>query len=96
MKSRLFLAVAAMLALGLAAAPAEAAKRKPTKLTVAKRSYLTAGTTVYPGSQNYHDYIIMPNTTALSAIDPSGSSRGPLPGPFDLPGARPLAVDFGR
>lgn len=83
---RLMLSLAALAAIGLAAGPAEAAKRKPTRITVAKRSYLDPGTTVAPGSQRYHDYIFTPNTTALSAIDPSRSGRSPLPGPFDLPG----------
>ena len=95
---RLMLAAAALAALGLAVpAPAEAGSRQPTKLTVTKkpkRSFLDAGTTVFPGSQTYHDYIFVPNTTAFTGIDPSGQSRGPLPGPFDLPGMRPLTVDF--
>ena len=44
-----------------ARAQADAAvRRSRTRVTVTRRSYLDAGTEVYPGSQNYSGYIFPP------------------------------------
>ena len=36
-------------------------RRSATRITVTRRSYLDAGTEVYPGSMSYSDYIFPPN-----------------------------------
>jgi hypothetical protein len=77
-------AILAAAAVGLAALPAEAARKRAryvetpavqpmtgeagvvvrrtrTRITVTRRSYLDAGTEVYPGSQNYTGYVFSPS-----------------------------------
>jgi hypothetical protein len=54
-------------------------------VVVHRRSYLDAGTEVYPGSQRYTDYIFPPTYSAYSIFEPSSPyKRWPLPGPFEL------------
>jgi hypothetical protein len=54
-------------------------------VVVHRRSYLDAGTEVYPGSQRYTDYIFPPGYSAFNIIYPSDVyKRYPLPGPFEL------------
>jgi hypothetical protein len=59
-------------------------KRGRPRITVRRRSYLDAGTEVFPGSKSYTDYVFPPGYTAYSNVDPTGASRWPLPGPFEL------------
>jgi hypothetical protein len=81
------IAVATALALTATAGDAETAKRKPTRVTVTKRSYLDAGTTPNPG-ERHNFYDIFPSTyhRPYSVVDPTGATRYPLPDPFWLPG----------
>jgi hypothetical protein len=54
-------------------------------VVVHRRSYLDAGTEVYPGSQRYTDYIFPPTYSAFNVFEPSSPyKRWPLPGPFEL------------
>jgi hypothetical protein len=54
-------------------------------VVVHRRSYLDAGTEVYPGSQRYLDYVFPPGYSAYNIIYPSDVyKRYPLPGPFEL------------
>lgn len=59
-----YVVMAATFGLLTAAVPVEAqtgaTQKKRTQITVKKRSYLDAGTTVKPGSMNYHDYAFGP------------------------------------
>jgi hypothetical protein len=59
-----YVALAAALGLLVAAMPVEAqtgvTQKKRPQIVIKKRSYLDAGTTVKPGSQNYHDYAFGP------------------------------------
>jgi hypothetical protein len=75
----------------LASWPADAAttKRKPTRVTVTKRSYLDAGTEVKPGDlrRGGIDYMAPPTFTPYSYYNPTGSQYYPLPTPFWLPGS---------
>jgi hypothetical protein len=79
-------------AVALAALPADAAtttKRKPTRVTVTKRSYLNPGTEVKPG-EGYRgalDYMAPPGFSPYSYYDQSNQYRYPLPDPFWLPGS---------
>ena len=54
-------------------------------VVVHRRSYLDAGTEVYPGSKSYTDYVFPPGYSAYHIFDPSSPyKRWPLPGPFEL------------
>jgi hypothetical protein len=72
-----------------ASLPAEAqGDRARTRITIKKRSYLDAGTTVKPGSARYHDYAY-PLRSLYPTYGPFADEqrfRWPLPGPFDVPG----------
>lgn len=76
------IALAATLGLLLAASPAPAeaqtgttqTQKKRTQITVKKRSYLDAGTTVKPGSMNYHDYAFGP-AMRVPTYGPAGSEN---------------------
>src|SRR5262249_27863471 len=64
--------------------------RARTRITVAPRSFLDAGTEVAPGDRKFTDYALPPYHYPLSIIDNKGGyHRSPLPGPFDLPGWQP-------
>jgi hypothetical protein len=85
-------AVATALAILAASLPAEAqTERARTKLTVKKRSYLDAGTTVKPGSAHYHDYVLPqnyhhPNFAPFADEGCIECRRWPLPRLFEIPG----------
>jgi hypothetical protein len=101
MRLSTFAAIAAALAVTLAAAPAGAATKKKTvtttkqtatsharsRITVRPRSYLDAGTEVYPGSKNYTDYVFPPGYSVYpsSGFGISGFGLDGLPRPFELP-----------
>jgi hypothetical protein len=61
-------------------------RRTRTRVIVTKRSYLDAGTEVFPGSQGYTNYVFAPNYHRPSSYhtDPT-LSRTSLPPPFWLP-----------
>lgn len=63
---------------------ARTAQRSRSRITVHRRSYLDAGTEVFPGSMSYTDYAFPPGYQAYSNFDPTGASRWPLPGPFEF------------
>jgi hypothetical protein len=63
---------------------ARTAQRGRPRITVRRRSYLDAGTEVFPGSMGYTDYAFPLGYTGYSNVDPTGASRWPLPGPFEL------------
>jgi hypothetical protein len=81
-----------------AVSPAEAAQKKrvvhkkgparpSARIRVQPRSFLDAGTDVIPGDRKFTDYAIPPGQSPLGVIDNTAFyHRGPLPGPFDLPG----------
>lgn len=82
-----FVAIAAAAGLLMAAAAAEAQSgatpKKRTQIIIKKRSYLDAGTTVKPGSQNYHYYAFGPHMRAPTYGPPGsetslGGDRWPL------------------
>ena len=79
--------VAAALAMAAISVPVEAqGDRARPRITVKKRSYLDAGTTVKPGTAKYHEYAF-PLTSMYPSYGPfPDSSRWPLPGPLDVPG----------
>ena len=93
--------LAACAALALIAAPADAqttrektaktrtAKKPPTRVTVQRRSYLNAGTEVYPYSQKYTDYALPVNESPFmgpsASMNTNGNFRPSGYGPFDLP-----------
>ncbi|MEP9351575.1 hypothetical protein [Xanthobacter sp. KR7-225] len=86
------LTLAAVLAVAFAGTAEAQSSKKRTQVTIAKRSYLDAGTVVKPGSKSYTDYALplnynFPNYQG-SAVGPGPITgiRWPLPGPFDLPG----------
>jgi hypothetical protein len=56
-------------------------RRSRTRIIVTKRSYLDAGTEVYPGSQNYTDYVFSPNygSPAYSVLGPGRRDGEPNP-----------------
>jgi hypothetical protein len=54
------------------------------RITVTPRSYLDAGTEVYPGSQSYSDYVMPLGYSAFKNFDPTGASRHPLPDAFEM------------
>jgi hypothetical protein len=66
------------------------AKRARTRVTVAPRSFLDAGTEVLPGERKFMDYAYPPAYFPLGVVTNTGGRVGwhqsPLPGPFDLPG----------
>ena len=57
-------------------------RRTRTRITVTRRSYLDAGTEVYPGSQNYTGYVFSPNygSPAYSILGPGRRDGEPNPG----------------
>jgi hypothetical protein len=57
-------------------------RRSPTRITVTRRSYLDAGTEVYPGSQSYSDYIFPPSymSPAQYTLGPGNRDGTPTPG----------------
>jgi hypothetical protein len=61
-------------------------RRSRTRITVTRRSYLDAGTEVYPGSMPYTDYVFSPNyfRPSTDIADPTGSRSTSLPHPFWL------------
>jgi hypothetical protein len=81
--------VAGSLATGIAPASADQhMKRKSTgtKVTVTQRSYLDPGVVLQPETRGYLNYVRNFHGRPDLAFDPAGSTRGPLPGRFDLPG----------
>jgi hypothetical protein len=61
-------------------------RRPRTRITVTRRSYLDAGTEVYPGSMNYTGYIFSP-----FYVSPSHYILGPgRPDGFTVPGTSEL------
>jgi len=61
-------------------------RRQRTRITVTRRSYLDAGTEVYPGSQNYTGYIFAPTYGS-----PSHFILGPgRPDGMTTPGTEPF------
>jgi hypothetical protein len=63
-------------------------RRSRTRVTVTRRSYLDAGTEVYPGSQRYHDYVFSPNYGS-----PAHFTLGPgRPDGLNTPGTEPLWI----
>jgi hypothetical protein len=58
------------------------ARRSRTRITVTRRSYLDAGTEVYPGSQNYTGYIFPPTYVSPSQfiLGPGRPDGEPTPG----------------
>jgi hypothetical protein len=61
-------------------------RRTRTRITVTRRSYLDAGTEVYPGSQNYTGYIFSPFylSPAHSILGPGRPDGEPVPGTSSL------------
>src|SRR5215510_1158205 len=63
-----------------------AVRRSPTRITVTRRSYLDAGTEVFPGSQNYTGYVFPPNYGS-----PAHFILGPgKPDGLTVPGTEPF------
>jgi len=58
------------------------ARRSRTRITVTRRSYLDAGTEVYPGSQNYTGYVFSPTYISPShfILGPGRPDGDPVPG----------------
>jgi hypothetical protein len=87
-----FGAVATALGFLAASLPAEAQERSRTRITIQKRSYLDAGTTIKPGERGYHDYAFPPEAQYpsygpyASGSGSYGASRGPLLRIFEAPG----------
>ena len=65
---------------------AAAVRRPGTRITVTRRSYLDAGTEVFPGSQPYTDYVFSPRyvNPRQDISDPTGF-RSNVPDPLWLP-----------
>ena len=67
------------------------ANRSRTRVTVAPRSFLDAGTEVLPGERKFLEYAFPSGaySAPLSVVTNTGGRVGwhnsPLPGPFDLP-----------
>jgi len=63
--------------------------RARTRITVTRRSYLDAGTEVYPGSMHYTDYVFSPTYASPSSftLGPGRPDGLPTPGtePFWIP-----------
>ena len=64
-------------------------RRARTRITVTRRSYLDAGTEVYPGSMHYTDYVFSPTYASPSSftLGPGRPDGLPTPGtePFWIP-----------
>jgi hypothetical protein len=61
-------------------------RRPRTRITVTRRSYLDAGTEVYPGSQHYTDYVFSPNYFRPTDVAiPWQIQDSSLPPPFWIP-----------
>ena len=94
MRSSILAIGAVVTALGFLAAslPVEAQERTRTRITIQKRSYLDAGTTIKPGGRGYHDYAFPPHAQYpsygpyASGSGSYGASRGPLLRIFEAPG----------
>ena len=90
MRSASFAALAAALAVLASSLPANAMDyRHPrTRITIQKRSFLDAGTTVKPGTARYTNYIWANNNRFPTYGPPNDNlnTRWPLAGPFELPG----------
>jgi hypothetical protein len=67
-----------------------AANRPRSRIVVAPRSFLDAGTEVLPGQRKFTDYAFPPTHNPFDTVQNTGGRvgwhRSPLPGPFDLPG----------
>jgi hypothetical protein len=85
--------VAFALALSGLATPAEAQPQRP-----GPRVTITQGVQPPPPQVTSRDYELSPRfaspfrSSSMEGV--VGFQRYPLPGPFDLPGVRPLVVDF--
>jgi hypothetical protein len=57
-------------------------RRTRTRITVTRRSYLDAGTEVYPGSQPYTDYVFSPTygSPSHNILGPGRIAGEPTPG----------------
>ena len=68
------------------------ANRARSRIVVAPRSFLDAGTEVRPGDRKFMDYAYPPTYQPLDVVTNTGGRvgwhRSPLPGPFDLPSSR--------
>ena len=61
-------------------------RRPRTRITVTRRSYLDAGTEVYPGSQNYTGYVFSGNYFRPTDVAwPWPTRDNALPTPFWIP-----------
>jgi len=60
-------------------------RRSRTRITVTRRSYLDAGTEVYPGSQPYTDYVFSPLYHRPSQMADPTNSQTSLPPPLWIP-----------
>jgi hypothetical protein len=61
-------------------------RRSRTRITVTRRSYLDAGTEVYPGSQPYTDYVFSPNYFRPADVAfPPIMQNSSLPPPLWIP-----------
>jgi hypothetical protein len=60
-------------------------RRARTRITVTRRSYLDAGTEVYPNSQNYRDYVFSPLYFRPSQMADPTNSNTSLPPPLWIP-----------
>jgi hypothetical protein len=64
--------------------------RARSRIVVAPRSFLDAGTEVLPGERKFTDYAFPPTYHPLNVVTNVGGRvgwhRSPLPGPFDLAG----------
>src|SRR5262249_44551560 len=65
---------------------ARVVRRAPTRITVTRRSYLDAGTEVYPGSMNYTGYVFSPYYVSPShfILGPGKPDGIPTPGTSEL------------
>jgi len=60
-------------------------RRSRTRITVTRRSYLDAGTEVYPGSMRYRDYVFPPNARGPTDYYlPNEAAKSSLPHPWWL------------
>jgi hypothetical protein len=68
------------------ATPANRAGARRSRLVVAPRSFLDAGTEVLPGQRKFLDYALPPTHTPMDVVQNTGGRVGwhnsPLPGPF--------------
>jgi hypothetical protein len=61
--------------------------RPRARVIVRNRSFLDPGTESLPGTEKYTDYAIPPGYSPMGVVaNTPFYHRGPLPGPFDLPG----------